>query len=330
VRISATVIGLACVATCAAAHPLAPSLLEVRELGGGRAAVRWKTPMARVPGSALAPVLPARCRDVGARATAVAGTGVESQWTVDCGEGTLVGERLGVAGLGGPVPAAVVRVELADGRVVRDVVTAGRPFVVVPPRPRVLDVLAAYGRLGVEHILTGPDHLLFVFGLVLLAATRRALLATVTAFTLGHSVTLTAAVLGLVRLPVAPIEVAIAASVFILAVELARDPAAPTVIRRRPWAMAALFGLLHGLGFAAALTEAGLPQGEVPLALFAFNSGIEAGQLLFVATVLVARAVLAPVAARLPQWVLRTPVYAMGSLAAFWWIARTAALVRGG
>ena len=149
-----------------------------------------------------------------------------------------------------------------------------------------------------------------------------------TAFTLGHSITLVAAALGLVALPQAPIEAAIAASVFLLAVELARDPAMPSAMRRRPWLMAASFGLLHGLGFAAALTDAGLPRTDVPIALFAFNVGIELGQVAFVAAVLAARAVGEPLWRRLPAWGFRAPLYAMGSLAAFWWIERTAALFR--
>src|SRR6185295_17321827 len=122
-------------------------------------------------------------------------------------------------------------------------------------------------------------HLLFVFGLVLLAGGGRRLLGTVTAFTLGHSVTLSLAALGLIEVPARVIEVAIAATVFALAVELARSAPGDTLMRRHPALMAGLFGLLHGLGFAAALREAGLPQGEIPLALASFNVGIELGQL---------------------------------------------------
>jgi hydrogenase/urease accessory protein HupE len=211
---------------------------------------------------------------------------------------------------------------------VQGVVTAARPSLAVPARPRRWDVVRDYARLGVEHILGGPDHLLFVFGLVLLAGTARRVAATVTAFTLGHSVTLSLAALGLVTVPTAPIEMLIAASVLALAAELAREPDRPTLMRRFPWVMAATFGLLHGLGFAAALAETGLPQGEIPLALFAFNAGIELGQLVFVLVVLAAGRVLRRVPIRLPAWTRHVPVYAMGTLAAFWWWERTAALFR--
>jgi hypothetical protein len=258
----------------------------------------------------------------------VEGTGRLTRWSAECGEGGLEGEPVGVGGLEASGAGAVVRVALADGRVAVRLLSARSPFLVVPPRPGPLEVAHDYARLGGEHILRGPDHLLFVFGLVLLARTLRGLLATVTGFTLGHSVTLGAAALGLVALPAAPVEAAIAASVFLLAVELARRPARETAIRRRPWAMAAAFGLLHGLGFAAALREAGLPAGEVPVALLAFNLGIEAGQVVFVLALVVLRAVLGPIVARLPGWARRAPVYAMGSLAAFWWLERTAVLFR--
>jgi hydrogenase/urease accessory protein HupE len=316
------------VSTAAAAHPLAPALLEVHEGAAGRIAVGWKTPLLRARGTALEAVLPPTCRDAGPRAVTRDDTGVWTRWPADCGPGGLVGAAFGATGFGATEIAALVRVTLADGRVVRGVVGAARPLVVVPARPSVLDIVRDYLRLGIVHILTGPDHLLFVFGLLLLAGSLRRLLATVTAFTAGHSVTLTLAALGVVHVPSRPIEAAIAASVLALAVELARRPAAPTLIRRRPWTMAATFGLLHGLGFAAALREAGLPEGDVPLALVSFNTGIELGQLAFVVAVLAVAATTRRMRAAVPAWLARVPVYAMGSLAAAWWLERTWAMLR--
>jgi hydrogenase/urease accessory protein HupE len=299
------------VARLAAAHPLAPSLLDLREMGAGRVEVAWKTPLLRPRGLDPAPSLPARCNQLAPAATVRDEGAVWLRWTVDCGPEGLVGEHVGVTGLGDAGIAAVVRVILADGRLVQGVVTAARPSLAIPLRPRPWDVVGDYVRLGVDHILRGPDHLLFVFGLVLLAGTVRRVAATVTAFTVGHSVTLSLAALGLVTLPTAPIEMLIAASVLALAAELAREPDRPTLMRRFPWAMAATFGLLHGLGFAAALAETGLPQGEIPLALFAFNVGIELGQLAFVLVVLAAGRTLRRVPLRLPAWTRHVPVYAM-------------------
>jgi hydrogenase/urease accessory protein HupE len=316
-------------AATAYAHPLAPCVLDVREVGGGRAEVGWKTPRARPREARLEPVLPERCRSTGPRTASEDGGGLWTRWAVDCGPGGLVGERLGVAGPGRLALGALVRVTLADGRVVQGVVSPARPFLTVPPRPRVLDVARDYVRLGVEHIAGGPDHLLFVFGLVLLANRLRRVVGTVSAFTLGHSVTLTLAVLGMVAFPGRPIEVAIAASVLVLAVELARRPLTPTLIRRHPWAMAVGFGLLHGLGFAAALREAGLPAGDIPLALVSFNAGIELGQIAFVVAVLALRAAAGSLPERMPPWARSVPVYVMGSLAGYWWLERTLELLTG-
>jgi len=313
--------------TAVRAHPLAPCVLEIHEGTDGRADVGWKTPLTRPRGADLEPVLPASCRPAGPRTVVEERDGVWTRWAVECGPGGVVGQRVGVAGPGSLALGAIVRVTLADGRLVQGVVSPAAPLMTVPWRPRALEVVAGYMRLGVAHILSGPDHLLFVFGLVLLAGTTRRLLGTVTAFTVGHSITLALAALGLVDVPGRLIEVAIAASVLALAVELARPPA-PTFVRRRPWTMAVAFGLLHGLGFAAALREAGLPAGEIPLALLSFNVGIELGQVLFVLGVLALRRVVGNLPGRLPAWARRIPVYGMGSLAGYWWLERAIALLR--
>jgi hypothetical protein len=289
--------------------------------------VTWKVSAFRAPGVEVRPVLPASCRPHADPATRTEeGGGIVTRWTVNCGPAGLVGERIAIVGLEAAKIDGLVRATLADGRNFQTVLRGREPFTIIPERPQRVDVARAYAALGVEHILTGGDHLLFVFGLLMLVNGIGLLLKTITAFTVGHSVTLSLAVLGYARVPSAPIEVAIAASVLALAVELARDPAAPSVIRRFPWLMALAFGLLHGLGFAGALREVGLPSGEVPLALLAFNCGIEIGQLAFMIVVLTARWVLRRWAVRFPAWAYRVPVYAMGSLAAFWCIDRGLAI----
>jgi hypothetical protein len=298
---------------CVTAHPLAPGLLEVRETGEGRVAVAWKTPLAVPRDVVLAPDLP--CRAVDAPVTAMLEGAMRATWTADCG-GSIVGRRVGVTGLVAPL-TAVVRVVLADGRVVQQVIGAGEPAIVVPARPSRWDVVRSYATLGFTHVLSGADHLLFVLGLVLLGGN---VLATVTAFTAGHSVTLSLAALGIVNVPVRPVEVAIAASVLWLAIELAQ--ATPSALGRRPWVLAGTFGLLHGLGFAGALREAGLPAGEIPLALLSFNAGIEAGQIGVVVLLLALAVIGRPLAVRAPVWVGRVPVYVMGALAAFWCFER--------
>ncbi len=320
---------LAVAARSAGGHPLAPALLDLRELGGGRVAVTWKASLLVAPGAEVAPVLPARCRAEGAPQATTDGDSVTRTWTVVCEPAGLVGARVGFTGLGDARIDALVRVTLADGRLIRGVVRGAAPLLAIPERERQLDVVRAYVAIGVEHILTGIDHLLFVAGLLLLVRGRRLLIETITAFTVGHSITLSLAVLDIVRVPSRPIELLIALSVFLLAAELAREPEVPaSLLRRRPWAMALVFGLLHGLGFAGALREVGLPQADVPLALFSFNLGIEIGQLAFVTALLAAAALLHALRVAWPRWALRIPLYTMGSLAAFWCFERAAALVR--
>jgi hydrogenase/urease accessory protein HupE len=241
--------------------------------------------------------------------------------------GGPVGRRFGVEGLGRSRTEALVRVALADGRRFQTVLRGGDAPFLVPERQPPLEVLGAYLGLGFRHILQGLDHLLFVLGLVLLVSGLRLLVWTVTAFTLGHSVTLSLAALGFVGLPQGPVEVAIAFSILVVAVELAgRDPDRPTWLARFPWLVAGLFGLLHGLGFAGALREVGLPQEEIPLALFAFNGGIELGQLAFVLAVLTVMALARSWLAAAPAWLARAPAYGIGSLAAYWCIERSAGL----
>jgi hypothetical protein len=309
----------------AGAHALSPALLLLHEQPGGRVDVTWKLPVLRMVGADLQATLPPDCPPAGAPTVEDDNESVTTRWTIDCGAGGLVGKEVGVDGLGPAKTDALLRLELADGRALDTVLRAHEPSLVVPGREAHAVLATRYVTLGIEHILTGWDHLLFVFGLLLLAAGRtRALVATVTAFTLGHSVTLTLAVLDLARVPPAPVEVLIAFSIFVLAVELARPagPDAPTAMRRRPWLMAAAFGLLHGLAFAGTLRAAGLPAQAIPTALLAFNVGIEIGQLAFVLTILAATRALRPLVHRVPLWSRALPVYAMGSLAACWMIQR--------
>lgn len=308
----------------ATAHPLAPALLELREREGGRVEVVWKRSALRVPGSDLQPILPSDCPVVVPVRVEDQGAAVVARWELDCGARGLVGRTLRIDDLGPAKIDTLVRIELADGRRLQRVLRRSEPEMVVPERTTRATVFVDYLKIGFEHILGGADHLLFVFGLFLLCAGFAPLAKTVTAFTVGHSLTLSLAALGYAKLPSGPIEVLIAASVLALAVDLARDEAKPTFMRRFPWPMALLFGLLHGLGFAGALREVGLPEGEIPMALFSFNVGIEIGQLAFVAVLIGLAAIVSRLPLPLPR---RVAVYAMGSLAAFWMIERGAALI---
>ena len=229
-------------------------------------------------------------------------------------------ETLSVTGLGQNQASALLRITLADDIFHQAVFTATEPDFVVPKEGSAGTVALDYTWLGAEHIWAGPDHLLFVMGLLLLVGWNRRLIYTVTAFTFGHSVTLAMVTLGLFDYPVSLVEFMIALSIYVLAVELARGSAG--ALWRQPWWLAGGFGLLHGMGFAGALADTGLPQSNVPLALLFFNVGIELGQLAFIALLVL----LAVIGGRLMGervGVLRPlPVYVLGGLSAMWCIER--------
>ena len=305
-------------------HGLDPASLALRETRAGVFEVRWRASAFRLPGANVQPVLPARCRRIDRGDAVEEIDRVTLRWTVDCGPGGLEGEVVRIDDLGMAKINALLSIERLDGAKLQAVLGPRAPSFAVPARPSRWGVVGGYASLGVEHILTGPDHLLFVFGLLLLVSASRLLVQTITAFTLGHSLTLSAAALHLASVPSRPVEVLIAASVLTLAVELARDVERPTLLRRFPWAMAVAFGLLHGFGFAGALAEAGLPPDDIPLALVSFNGGIEVGQLVFVGAVLAVGAVAARWLPAIATRSTRLAVYGMGMLSAFWCFERIA------
>jgi hypothetical protein len=326
----ASLVALAVLAASAArAHPLAPALLELEELEApGRFAIRWKTPRAD---DALAPLLPASCEaTTPVRGDFEAGGYVRAS-EVQCGAAGLAGATLAVAGLDASGTEALVRIQFSDGHAVRALLRPDAPSLQVPARESVLGLFVSHLRMGARHLAGGLDHLLFVAGLVALLSGGRRLLVAVTAFTAGHSVTLALAALGFVRAPAALVEVAIAMTLVWLAVELTRRAGGGggrVGVARRPLLLPFGFGLMHGLGFAAALGELGVPAREIPLALAGFNVGIEVGQLALVAALLAlaafARRFADASSARSLRWTALAPAYAIGSLGVYWFLDRVA------
>jgi len=311
----------------AEAHRFAPSLLKFVQTAENNYNVVWKTPTEATSNIPLRPTWPDSCPVKSEKPVTREGTGTVSSWTLDCsqlGSKGLVGQRLGVKGLAENQASAMVMLRLMDGRSYQSVVNAEALEFLIPAQPGQSKVMAEYSVLGAEHIWEGPDHLMFVFGLLLLVGGGARLLWTVTAFTVGHSMTLTLVTLGLLTYPVALIEFAIAVSIFALALALTRKDN-DGLFKRHPWWLAGGFGLLHGMGFAGALAEIGLPQGHVPLALLFFNVGIEIGQIAFVVLVLALwwsinrPIVLQRIAV---QKLLPIPVYLLGGLSAMWCIER--------
>ena len=224
----------------------------------------------------------------------------------------------------------LARLVRLDGTVQLERILPVSPTFVGKPSPGRLEVVSTYTVLGIEHILSGFDHLLFVLALVLLVQGTRRLLVTVTAFTAAHSLTLAGATLGWVQVPGPPVEASIALSIVFVASEIVHTRQGRySVTQRYPWVVAFTFGLLHGFGFAGALAEVGLPQSSIPIALLFFNVGVEIGQLLFVGAVLGVIAVGRRAGQRLrlrqPAWLWRIAPYAIGALASFWLVERVAA-----
>ena len=329
--------GVLVLAGSVGAHPLAPSLLELRERGDGLVDVRFKAAIMQARGAVHSPRLPDGCVPVGEASELREGTGVVVDWVVDCGGEGLTGRAVGLDGLEAGVANALVRVVSVDGVVRQALLSANEPVFVVPADPSAWAVAGSYMALGIEHLVFGFDHVLFVLGLLMLIRGVRPLLITITSFTVGHSVTLALASLGIVRFPTALVEVAIAASLLVLAMEIparletggdaATEPRG--LFQRRPWLIAFAFGLLHGLGFAGALAEIGLPPRDIPLALFTFNVGIELGQIALVLVALVVNAVLALAVPMRSPALRAAGIAGIGSLAGYWVIERVVSWLGG-
>ena len=309
------------------AHEFRPAYLQITEIGSDRYDVIWRTPL--LSGQRLPVVLklPSDARNVTEPATRELPDSIMERRRIEAGGG-LAGKRIEFVGLQATITDVLVRFETRDGATSARLVRPSRPWIEIDARPGSLAVAGAYLMHGIEHILFGFDHLLFVFALILIVRSGKALLLTVTAFTLAHSITLSLAALGVLRVPGPPVEATIALSILLLASEIIRlRRGDPSLTARWPWMVAFAFGLLHGFGFAGALNEIGLPQGDIPLALFTFNVGVEIGQLVFIAAVLGVRALAMRVGMPplLVRHALPVAAYSVGGIAAFWFIERVAA-----
>jgi hypothetical protein len=309
------------------AHDLGVARARLEEMPGGRYVLEVET--ATVPAELFgAPELPERCAPDGNRSLP------RAEWLryrFDCaGQPLSAGDALR---LPWQRQGAMVAARWLDGTTARQYFARTGAAIEVPlagllaGSGSIADAARRYTRLGIEHILLGIDHLLFVFGLLLLVRGPWMLVKTITAFTLAHSITLALATLGFVHVPARPVDAAIALSIAFLAAEILRArQGRPGLTARKPWLVAFVFGLLHGLGFAGALTQLGLPPGEIPLALLFFNVGVEIGQLMFVGLVLALGWALRQLQVGWPSWAEPLPAYAIGTVAAFWLIERTSGL----
>lgn len=310
------------------AHEVRPAYLELRQAGAVTWDVLWK-----VPGRGdslrlgLDVELPAGCARVGEAKVSIANGAFIERWRTEC-PGGLAGGTIRIDGLSATMTDVLVRLEHLDGSTQTTRLTPSAPSFVVKAAADVLGVARTYTVLGIEHILSGIDHLLFVFALIWITAGGWKLVKTVTAFTVSHSITLTLATLGYLRVPQQPVEAVIALSIVFVATEIVHARAGRAgLAARAPWLVAFVFGLMHGVGFASGLSDAGLPAGHIPTALLFFSLGVETGHLLFIGAVLGTGVVLRRLLRRVrtPDWSRLLPPYAIGTVAMFWVIQRLAA-----
>lgn len=311
----------------ASAHELRPSLLTLRETAPGAFDVSLRVSVAGASRVHLSPVFPAGCAPAGPSAVARDAASEVTRLRIAC-DGPIEGRPIRIAGLSGTLNDVLVRVDRLDGPPQTTRVLPEDPVFALAAAPTRLDIARTYAALGLQHILLGLDHLLFVLALLLLIRAARPLVATITAFTVAHSITLALSAFGLARAPQPLVEALVALSIVVVAAEIvAAERGGGGAARLRPWTVAFAFGLLHGLGFGGALIEIGLPEGEVPLALLAFNLGVETGQLLVIAVALAAAASLVRLLA-LPRLAARHPLgLVLGCVAGTWFGQRVLGLV---
>lgn len=311
----------------ASAHEIRPAFLQIREIEPSTYDVLWKTPAQGDMRLALNVVMPPSCRNLGVtRTTLVNAAAIENRRIV-C-EGGIAGGHVAFENLATTLTDVIVRFEPIAGSAKTLRVSGAAPYIVIPARQSMGEVVREYFNFGVEHILFGFDHLLFVLCLLMLIDDRKRLLTAITAFTVAHSITLAATTFGWLRLASAPVEACIALSIAFLAAEIIKTRADRARSTRFRVEIAAFgFGLLHGFGFASALHEIGMPDDALPLALVSFNLGVEAGQIAFVAIVLALTWLWRRHAPQVLASVYRASAYVAGVTACFWFIERSVRIV---
>jgi hydrogenase/urease accessory protein HupE len=323
------VTGLSSTATVHA-HEIRPALLNIIEQKPGWFDVTWKVPVLAGYELDIQPVLPASLAPYGPPSSHdIPGAKIQYA-TYQAKDGALAGETITIDGLSATQIDVMVRINFVDGSTQSTILRPASPSFTVPSPGTKGAIAWVYLRLGVEHILQGIDHLLFVLGLLLIVGSRYTLIKTITAFTIAHSITLAIATLGYASAPVPPLNAAIALSILFLGPEIVRVWRGQTSFTiRHPWVVAFVFGLLHGFGFASGLTTIGLSRVEIPVALLLFNVGVEIGQLFFVLIIVLLERSFRILDIRWPRWVEVLPAYTVGGLGAFWTIQRVAIMMGG-
>jgi len=318
---------LLCLAPHLQAHEVRPGYLELTENSGGDLRIVWRQPIAGVYAVPLVPTISTGWLQGEPYSSSHTDTVYVREWRIPAPHVSLAGATVEVQGLERTITDVLLRVVYSNGTEFTQLLNPAAPRLRLPSETRAGLPIRQYLELGFTHIWSGIDHLLYICGLVLLVRDTRSLVKTITGFTVAHSITLGAAALGYVHVPAAPVEATIALSIAYVAAEVVNaHQGRVSLVRRAPWVMAFGFGLLHGLGFAGALSEVGLPAHAIPLALLLFNVGIEIGQLTFVALLLLGARALWRVAPQLVARLSWAPPYVIGSTASFWLIERVQAI----
>jgi len=306
------------------AHEIRPAYLEIKQTAETTYQVLWKIPLIGNKAPKIDPILPTGFELVQSSDSFLSDAYIRN-YTGTYTEG-LNGKTIAIQGQELTLVDVLVQISLLDESSYTLLLQPDKPQATIPIEPSKWEVVQLYLKLGIEHILEGIDHLLFVLGLLLLVKGIRPLIKTITAFTVAHSITLGAATFDLLHLPSAPVEAVIALSIVFLAKEyISVREGKGSLTADYPWLVAFIFGLLHGFGFAGALSEIGFPQKEVPLALFTFNVGVELGQLLFIGVVSLFLYFWKKLNWQLPQWAWRVVPYTIGTVASFWLVERVIA-----
>ncbi len=302
------------------AHEIRPAYLELMEISPGQFDIFWKQPLRQGMGLKLTPILPDSCRQFKMQRAEATPDALIKRWSVDCGPDGIDGKEISINGLSRTLTNVMVRIQYNGGKSISELLAADRvSFVVFQKQQR---APWDYLFLGIEHLLTGFDHILFVIGLMFLVKRPILLIKTITAFTIAHSITLGLSALDLVYLPQSSVEAMIALSILFLAFELTRKGPNKGVTSQYPWLIAFVFGLLHGFGFAGVLTDIGLPKSAAVFALFLFNAGVEIGQLLLVTGTMIAIFIIKSMKLQMPFYLARAPIYGMGIISTYWLIER--------
>ena len=304
------------------AHEVRPAYLEINATGENEYSVIWKQPLLNGRPLSLQPDFPSDCARSSTRIEALGTEALIERIELQCAS-SLKGQIVGVSGLTKTLTDVLLRAQLGNG-ITTTLLRPESPTTKLGTGRSA--PLASYLRLGIEHLLFGIDHVLFVIGLMFFLDRIGPLVKTITSFTVAHSLTLGISAIGLVRIPQAPIEAVIALSILFLATEKLRGTT-DTLVARRTWLIAFIFGLLHGFGFAGALNDIGLPRENLLLALLLFNLGVELGQLVVVGAALLVAHATSRWFSPTPRMVWQAPVYGMGAIASFWFVSRTASIV---